>query len=164
MHMNDGRVVSNFILQALRNETITVYGNGKQTRSFQYVSDLVDGLVSLMHSNYTQPINIGNPVEHTIEEFAFMIKDLVGGQSEVKQSEAVEDDPQRRKPDIARAKKYLNWEPKVPLQEGLIKTIDYFRKELERSDRNVANSKKYFESPDIQRTQQRRFNFDPGSD
>lgn len=162
MHMNDGRVVSNFILQALRNETITVYGNGKQTRSFQYVSDLVDGLIALMAANYTQPINLGNPVEHTIEEFAFMIRDLVGGTSEVKQSEAVEDDPQRRKPDISRAKKYLNWEPKVPLKMGLLRTIDYFRKELERSDRYAANSKKYFESYDLQRSHN-RFQFDPGN-
>lgn len=136
MHMNDGRVVSNFILQALRNETITVYGNGKQTRSFQYVSDLVDGLIALMASNYTQPINLGNPVEHTIEEFALIIKDLVGGQSVVKQTQAMEDDPQRRRPDITRAKKYLNWQPKVPLQKGLQKTIAYFRKELERSSNN----------------------------
>lgn len=134
MHMNDGRVVSNFILQALRNETITVYGNGKQTRSFQYISDLVDGLIALMASNYTQPINLGNPVEHTIEEFAMIIKDLVGGQSVVRQTQAMEDDPQRRKPDITRAKKYLNWQPKVPLQKGLQKTIAYFRRELERSN------------------------------
>lgn len=161
--MNDGRVVSNFILQALRNETITVYGNGKQTRSFQYVSDLVDGLMALMASNYSQPVNIGNPVEHSIEEFAVMINDLVGGQSKMKKSEAMEDDPQRRKPDISRAKKYLNWEPKVPLKQGLLKTIDYFRNELERSDRFAKNSKIYFESRDLQRSQV-RFNFDPGND
>ncbi|XP_013115130.2 UDP-glucuronic acid decarboxylase 1 [Stomoxys calcitrans] len=162
MHMNDGRVVSNFILQALRNETITVYGNGKQTRSFQYVDDLVDGLMALMESNYTQPVNLGNPVEHTIEEFAFMIKELVGGSSKVGRTDAMEDDPQRRKPDISRAKKYLNWEPKVPLKMGLLKTIDYFRKELERSDRFAANSKKYFDSHDLQRSPQ-RFQFDPGN-
>lgn len=146
MHMSDGRVVSNFIIQALKNETITVYGNGKQTRSFQYVSDLVDGLIALMASNYTQPINIGNPVEHTIEEFAVIIKELVGGKSEIGQTSAVEDDPQRRKPDITRAKKYLNWEPKIPLKEGLYRTIDYFRKELERSNRFQENSNRYFES------------------
>lgn len=139
MHMNDGRVVSNFILQALQNETITVYGNGKQTRSFQYVTDLVDGLVSLMESNYTQPINLGNPVEHTIEEFAVIIKELVGGKSKIRQIAAVEDDPQRRKPDIARAKKYLNWEPRVPLKIGLEKTIAYFRRELERSNHSQRN-------------------------
>ncbi|XP_054733765.1 UDP-glucuronic acid decarboxylase 1 [Anastrepha obliqua] len=159
MHMNDGRVVSNFILQALRNETITVYGNGKQTRSFQYVSDLVDGLISLMASNYSQPVNLGNPVEHTIEEFAWIIKKLVGGKSEVKQTDAVEDDPQRRKPDITRAKKFLNWEPKVPLQVGLYRTIDYFRRELERSDQFQKDSRKYFDFPDIERNQQSRQNF-----
>ncbi|CAO1397606.1 unnamed protein product [Diamesa hyperborea] len=133
MHMNDGRVVSNFILQALKNESITIYGNGKQTRSFQYVSDLVDGLVSLMNSNYTQPVNLGNPVEHTIEEFAEIIRDLVGGKSKVQQMAAVEDDPQRRKPDISRARTILNWEPKIPLKNGLHKTIEYFRNELEQS-------------------------------
>ncbi|XP_011496506.1 PREDICTED: UDP-glucuronic acid decarboxylase 1, partial [Ceratosolen solmsi marchali] len=133
MHMNDGRVVSNFILQALQNNSITIYGDGKQTRSFQYVSDLVDGLVALMASNYSQPINIGNPVEHTIEEFALLIKNLVGGTSKIVALAAVEDDPQRRKPDISRAKKYLNWEAKVSLVEGLKKTITYFTKELQRS-------------------------------
>lgn len=161
MHMNDGRVVSNFILQALRNETITVYGNGKQTRSFQYVSDLVDGLISLMASNYSQPVNLGNPVEHTIEEFAWIIKKLVGGKSEVKQTDAVEDDPQRRKPDITRAKTILNWEPKVPLQMGLYRTISYFRRELERSDRFQKDSKKYFDSPELERSQHNRQNFVP---
>ncbi|EEB12227.1 UDP-glucuronic acid decarboxylase, putative [Pediculus humanus corporis] len=113
MHMNDGRVVSNFILQALKNETITIYGTGKQTRSFQYVSDLVDGLLALMASNFTEPVNLGNPVERTIQDFALIIKKLVGGSSKIKQTMAVEDDPQRRKPDITRAKKFLNWEPKV---------------------------------------------------
>ncbi|KAH8380491.1 hypothetical protein KR009_011068 [Drosophila setifemur] len=147
MHMNDGRVVSNFILQALRNETITVYGNGKQTRSFQYVSDLVDGLISLMASNYTQPINLGNPVEQTIGEFAHMIKELVGGPSVIRQTKAMEDDPQRRKPDITRARQYLNWEPKVPLESGLQRTISYFRNELARSDRFQESSNKYFDSP-----------------
>ncbi|GLV41437.1 UDP-xylose synthase [Carabus blaptoides fortunei] len=139
MHMNDGRVVSNFILQALQNEDITVYGSGEQTRSFQYVTDLVDGLVSLMASNYTQPVNIGNPVEHTINEFATIIKDLVGGQSKIQQVAAVEDDPQRRKPDITRAKTYLNWEPKVPLKIGLKKTIDFFKKELDRTSHSQRN-------------------------
>ncbi|EDV95946.1 UDP-glucuronic acid decarboxylase 1 [Drosophila grimshawi] len=152
MHMNDGRVVSNFILQALRNETITVYGNGKQTRSFQYVSDLVDGMIALMASNYTQPVNLGNPVEQTIEEFAKIIRLLVGGTSEIKQISAMEDDPQRRKPDITRAKKRLNWEPKVPLEAGLRQTISYFRNELARSDRFQESSRKYFESPDLQRS------------
>ncbi|XP_046393241.1 UDP-glucuronic acid decarboxylase 1 [Ischnura elegans] len=139
MHMNDGRVVSNFILQALRNETITVYGHGKQTRSFQYVSDLVDGLIALMASNYSLPVNIGNPIEHTIDEFAVLIRKLVGGKSKIKQVAAVEDDPQRRKPDITRAREILGWEPKIPLKEGLRKTIDYFHKELLRSSHGERN-------------------------
>ncbi|XP_058059027.1 UDP-glucuronic acid decarboxylase 1 isoform X1 [Anopheles bellator] len=139
MHMNDGRVVSNFIIQALQNQSITIYGSGKQTRSFQYVSDLVDGLVALMASNYTQPVNLGNPVERTIQDFAEIIHDLVGCKSQIIELPAVEDDPQRRKPDISRAKKIINWEPRVPLQEGLMKTIDYFRKELARSNHSQRN-------------------------
>lgn len=132
MHMNDGRVVSNFILQALQDEPISIYGDGSQTRSFQYVSDLVDGLISLMNSNYTNPVNLGNPVEHTIEEFANLIKSEVGSNSEIVHKAAVEDDPQRRRPDISLAKKVLDWQPKVALKQGLAKTIDYFRKELSR--------------------------------
>uniref|UniRef100_A0A2M4AI85 UDP-glucuronic acid decarboxylase 1 n=2 Tax=Anopheles triannulatus TaxID=58253 RepID=A0A2M4AI85_9DIPT len=139
MHMNDGRVVSNFIIQALQNQSITIYGSGKQTRSFQYVSDLVDGLVALMASNYTQPVNLGNPVERTIQDFAEIIHDLVGCKSQIIELPAVEDDPQRRKPDISRAKKEIHWEPRVPLQEGLMKTIDYFRKELARSNHSQRN-------------------------
>lgn len=139
MHMNDGRVVSNFILQALKNETITVYGHGKQTRSFQYVSDLVNGLISLMASNCSLPVNLGNPSEHTIEEFAIIIKELVGGPSKIEQVAAVEDDPQRRKPDITRAQTYLSWEPKVPLPAGLQKTVNYFRKELQRQSHSERN-------------------------
>ncbi|GLG99846.1 LOW QUALITY PROTEIN: UDP-glucose 4-epimerase [Gryllus bimaculatus] len=117
-----------------------VYGHGKQTRSFQYVSDLVDGLIALMASNYTQPVNLGNPTEHTIEEFAVIIKELVGGPSHIQQVAAVEDDPQRRKPDISRAKRNLGWEPKVPLNVGLRKTVKYFSRELQRTshaERNV---------------------------
>ncbi|CAG9839725.1 unnamed protein product [Diabrotica balteata] len=132
MHMNDGRVVSNFILQALQEDVITVYGSGEQTRSFQYVSDLVEGLVALMNSNYTQPVNLGNPVEHTINEFATIIKNLVGGNSKITHVSEVEDDPQRRRPDISRAKNILNWEPKVDLNVGLQKTVEYFRQELKR--------------------------------
>ncbi|CAG5136615.1 unnamed protein product [Candidula unifasciata] len=139
MHMNDGRVVSNFILQALQNESITVYGDGDQTRSFQYVSDLVDGLMALMNSNYSQPVNIGNPEEHTIMEFAKIINTLVGGQGQIVKKMAMEDDPQRRKPDISRAMKYLNWQPKIPLMVGLNKTIEYFRNELRRSQHSERN-------------------------
>ncbi|EFA11835.1 UDP-glucuronic acid decarboxylase 1 [Tribolium castaneum] len=139
MHMNDGRVVSNFILQALQNDVITIYGSGQQTRSFQYISDLVDGLVALMNSNYTLPVNLGNPVEHSINEFASIIKDLVGGRSKINHLAEVEDDPQRRRPDITRAKKYLNWEPKVDLNTGLQKTVDYFRQELHRFKHSQRN-------------------------
>lgn len=146
MHMNDGRVVSNFILQALQNDVITVYGSGEQTRSFQYVSDLVEGLVALMGSNYSQPVNIGNPIEHTINEFASIIKNLVGGHSKIIHVNGVEDDPQRRRPNIARAKQYLNWEPQVDLNTGLQKTVEYFRQELNRfkkySHRNKFKLKK----------------------
>ncbi|KAK9869722.1 hypothetical protein WA026_003459 [Henosepilachna vigintioctopunctata] len=139
MHMNDGRVVSNFILQALKSEVITIYGSGEQTRSFQYVTDLVDGLVLLMNSNYTQPVNLGNPVEHTINQFAEIIKDLLGGNSKIVHLAEVQDDPQRRKPDISRAKKYLNWEPKVSLNIGLQKTVTYFREELRKFKHSQRN-------------------------
>ncbi|XP_044750568.1 UDP-glucuronic acid decarboxylase 1 [Coccinella septempunctata] len=140
MHMNDGRVVSNFILQALKSEVISIYGSGDQTRSFQYITDLVEGLVLLMNSNFTQPVNLGNPVEHTIKEFAEIIKDLVGGNSKIVHIAGVQDDPQRRKPDINRAKKYLNWEPKVNLGIGLQKTVTYFKEEL-RKFRHSQRSK-----------------------
>eukprot|EP00057_Strongylocentrotus_purpuratus_P008106 XP_011662580.1 PREDICTED: UDP-glucuronic acid decarboxylase 1 [Strongylocentrotus purpuratus] len=130
MHMNDGRVVSNFILQALQNEPITIFGKGQQTRSFQYVSDLVTGLISLMNSNVSSPVNIGNPEEHTILEFAEIIKKKIGGGSVISHVQAAEDDPQKRKPDITKARTLLNWEPKILLDDGLEKTIQYFRNEL----------------------------------
>ncbi|KAG8200972.1 hypothetical protein JTE90_021436 [Oedothorax gibbosus] len=132
MHINDGRVVSNFIQQALQNHSITIYGTGKQTRSFQYVSDLVDGLVLLMNSNYSSPINLGNPEEYSIEQLALVIKESVGGISPIVKQTGVQDDPQRRKPDIKRAKLYLGWSPKVPLSHGLKKTVGYFEKELKK--------------------------------
>ncbi|XP_028401429.1 UDP-glucuronic acid decarboxylase 1-like [Dendronephthya gigantea] len=133
MHMNDGRVVSNFILQALQGKPITIYGEGRQTRSFQYVSDLVDGLIKLMNSNVSSPVNLGNPSEHTIKEFAVMIRNRVGNNSSrIVTLKAQEDDPRKRKPDIKKAKKYLNWEPKVNLMDGLDKTIRFFRNELAR--------------------------------
>ncbi|XP_033637396.1 UDP-glucuronic acid decarboxylase 1-like isoform X1 [Asterias rubens] len=142
MHMNDGRVVSNFILQSLQNEPITVYGSGKQSRSFQYVSDLVSGLIKLMNSDESTPVNLGNPEEHTIMEFAEIIKSKIGGDSGIKNVAAAEDDPQRRKPDISKAKRILGWEPVVPLDEGLKKTIDYFRAELEHAERMKEVSSK----------------------
>jgi len=140
MHMNDGRVVSNFVLQALQNEAITIYGSGKQTRSFQYVSDLVDGLIALMNSNYSMPMNIGNPDEYTIEQFANIIKDLVGSHATLLHKDPVVDDPKQRRPDISLAKSWLNWSPKISLVEGLNRTIAYFRNELlvrHHSERNV---------------------------
>lgn len=131
MHMNDGRVVSNFILQALRGRPMTIYGSGKQTRSFQYVDDLVTGLIRLMGSNCTDPVNIGNPEERTINEFAELIRGLIGSNSSIVHEPEQQDDPQQRKPDISRANEKLNWKPVVSIHDGLLKTIDYFRKELE---------------------------------
>jgi len=142
MHANDGRVVSNFIIQAIEGKPLTVYGSGEQTRSFQYVSDLVNGLVALMNSNYSLPVNIGNPDEHSILSFAKIIRDKVGSGSTIQFLPAVEDDPQRRRPDISLAKKIINWEPTVPLDRGIQATVDYFRKELKRTkhtDRNMAD-------------------------
>lgn len=139
MHLNDGRVVSNFILQALQDQPITIYGEGKQTRSFQYVSDLVDGLIALMNSNYSLPVNLGNPDEYTIAEFAQLIRSQVGGSSEIVNKPAMTDDPRKRKPDITIAKKFLNWEPKVKLHEGLNRTINYFRNELRRTTHSQRN-------------------------
>ncbi|CAF3213133.1 unnamed protein product [Rotaria socialis] len=155
MHMNDGRVVSNFILQALQNEPITVYGHGKQTRSFQYVSDLVDGLISLMNSNYSMPMNLGNPDEYTIEQFAFKIKDLVGSKAPIVYKDPVVDDPKQRRPDITLAKSWLNWEPKVLINDGLNKTIAYFRNELlvkHHSERNVFFPNEWLHTSDVPRT------------
>uniref|UniRef100_A0A3Q2X7L7 UDP-glucuronic acid decarboxylase 1 n=1 Tax=Haplochromis burtoni TaxID=8153 RepID=A0A3Q2X7L7_HAPBU len=136
MHMNDGRVVSNFILQALQGEPLTVYGTGSQTRAFQYV-DLVNGLVLLMNSNISSPVNLGNPEEHTILEFARLIKSLVVSRSQIQFLPEAQDDPQRRRPDIRKAKMMLGWEPvQVPLEEGLNKTIQYFSRELEHQANN----------------------------
>jgi UDP-glucuronate decarboxylase len=127
MDMNDGRVVSNFIVQALRNEPITIYGSGEQTRSFCYVSDLVEGLYKLMESNSVGPINLGNPNEFTVKALAEKIIPLTGSKSEIVFGELPEDDPRKRNPDISLAKKILDWEPKIHLDEGLGKTIDYFK-------------------------------------
>jgi len=130
MHPNDGRVVSNFILQALRNDPITVYGNGGQTRSFCFVDDLIEGLVRLMDTppDVTGPINIGNPVEFTILELAEKVIELTGSESKIIFETLPEDDPMQRKPDISLAEKELNWRPKIQLEQGLLKTIEYFKK------------------------------------
>jgi UDP-glucuronate decarboxylase len=132
MHPNDGRVVSNFIVQALKNEPITVYGDGSQTRSFCYVDDLIDGLISLMSTpdEFNGPVNIGNPVEFTILELAQRVTTLTGSKSEIIFKSLPSDDPMQRCPDIRLAKDKLNWSPQIALQEGLTKTIQYFRESL----------------------------------
>ena len=128
MAQNDGRVVSNFILQALRGEPITIYGDGSFTRSFQYVDDLIEGMVRMMEAEgFAGPVNIGNPGEFTIRELADFVIELTGSSSEIVCLDPVKDDPKQRKPDIALAKERLGWEPSIPLREGLKKTIEYFR-------------------------------------
>jgi len=132
MRLNDGRVVPNFIGQALRGDPITVYGDGKQTRSFCYCSDLIDGFFRLATSEQTGPINIGNPTERTMLEFAQEIKSLTNSSSEIVfQPLLTSDDPKQRRPDITKAKALLGWEPKVSLEEGLKLTIDSFKKRMD---------------------------------
>ena len=131
MLMNDGRVVSNFIVQALKGKDITIYGNGSQTRSFCYVDDLIEGFIRLMkQEDITGPINIGNPGEFTMLELADKVIELTGSNSKVVFKPLPSDDPKMRKPDISLAKRYLDWEPKIELKDGLIKTISYFDKLL----------------------------------
>lgn len=129
MHPNDGRVVSNFIVQALQNQDITVYGQGNQTRSFQYVDDLVEGMIRLMNSkdSFIGPVNVGNPNEFTILELAKKIIELTDSKSKIIYKPLPSDDPMQRQPDISLAKKELDWSPGINLDEGLIKTIDYFK-------------------------------------
>ncbi|TAK98184.1 MAG: SDR family oxidoreductase [Rhodospirillaceae bacterium] len=129
---NDGRVVSNFIVQALKGEPITIYGDGQQTRSFCFVDDLVGGLIRLMESpdTVTGPINLGNPVESTIRELAEKIIAMTGSRSQLVNKPLPQDDPTRRKPDISQARQVLGWEPSVPLEEGLKQTIAYFRQQM----------------------------------
>ena len=126
MRLNDGRAVPAFMSQALRGEDVTIFGNGQQTRSFCYVSDLVDGIIRLMESNVNDPVNIGNPHEMTIEEIARTIIRLTGSKSQIVYRPLPEDDPKVRQPDITRARTLLGWEPKVGLEEGLTKTLEYF--------------------------------------
>jgi dTDP-glucose 4,6-dehydratase len=127
MRVNDGRAVPAFMSQALRNEDVTIFGSGEQTRSFCYVSDLVDGIIRLMESELHDPVNIGNPHEMTIEEIARKIIDISGSSSRIVYKPLPEDDPKVRRPDITRARTLLGWEPKVPLEQGLVKTLEYFR-------------------------------------
>jgi dTDP-glucose 4,6-dehydratase len=130
MRLNDGRVVPNFICQALRGEDLTVYGDGSQTRSFCYIDDLVEGIVRLLFSPETEPVNLGNPGEFTILEFARMILEVTGAKSRMLLNPLPVDDPQVRKPDISRGREILGWSPKVELREGIQKTIPYFQKKL----------------------------------
>lgn len=136
MHPNDGRVVSNFIVQALRDDPITIYGDGSQTRSFCYVDDLVEGLYRLMQSreDFTGPVNVGNPGEFTILQLAEMVLEMTGSKSKLDFRPLPQDDPIMRKPDITVAKREMDWEPKVPLREGLRRTIDYFDDLLRNGD------------------------------
>ena len=129
MQCNDGRVISNFIIQALHNKDITLYGDGKQTRSFQYVVDLIEGLIKMMQTDdsVSYPVNIGNTQEVTMIDLAKRILSLTGSKSATTIHEAPEDDPQRRRPDISLAKSILNWQPMIPLEEGLKRTIEYFK-------------------------------------
>jgi nucleoside-diphosphate-sugar epimerase len=132
MEMDDGRIISNFATQALQGKPITIYGDGKQTRSFCYVSDLVRGIVSMGEKENLrgQVINLGNPTEKTVQEMAELIKQMTQSQSEITYEKADGDDPKKRKPDITKATEMLQWTPTVSLEEGLTKTIEYFRKTL----------------------------------
>ncbi len=131
MRPNDGRVVSNFIVQALRDEPLTIYGDGSQTRSFCYVDDEMDGIVQLFEHGGPEPTNIGNPGEFTVSRLAEMVIDLTGSKSRIEYHELPVDDPKVRCPDISRAKLELGWEPRIQLEDGLKRTIDYFRKALD---------------------------------
>ncbi len=132
MRLDDGRVVPNFIQQALREEPLTIYGDGEQTRSFCYVDDLIEGIYRLMMSDFHEPVNIGNPTETSILEFAQLVNEITGNKAGtvIKLAKRLGNDPQKRQPDITRAKEILNWQPKISLQEGLIKTMPYFRNKL----------------------------------
>ena len=132
MHPYDGRVVSNFIVQALNEKNITIYGDGSQTRSFQYIDDLINGMIKLMETpdSITGPINVGNPDEFSIKELAEKVIEITGSESKITFEPLPTDDPTQRKPNISKAKEILKWEPKIKLEEGLVKTIDYFKKTL----------------------------------
>jgi len=130
MRMRDGRVVPNFMCQALKDEEITVYGDGSQTRSFCFVDDLVEGLTRLLWSDESMPVNLGNPTEMSIHDFAVKIRDKAGSKSQIVFRELPVDDPKVRKPDIGRARSILGWEPKVSLDDGLDRTIKFFQNKL----------------------------------
>lgn len=138
MAPDDGRVVSNFITQALADQPLTVYGGGSQTRSFQFISDLVEGLVRLMDSEFEQPVNLGNPVEFTVRELADMVILMLGSSGGIKVMPLPIDDPLQRRPDISLAREKLGWTPQVALHEGLLKTIPYFRERARAIRRDVT--------------------------
>lgn len=138
MNARDGRVVSNFIIEALQNKNLTVYGEGRQTRSFQYVSDLVEGLVALMESNVTVPVNLGNPEEFEIVAFARDIIQVTESTSSIVHLASTKDDPKRRLPDIQRAKKLLQWQPRVSVAQGLERTVEYFRNEVNMNENGIT--------------------------
>ncbi|MDY6898822.1 MAG: UDP-glucuronic acid decarboxylase family protein [Cyanobacteriota bacterium] len=140
MFEHDGRVVSNFIVQALQGIPLTVYGDGSQTRSFCYVDNLVDGLMRLMNGNHIGPINLGNPDEYTILQLAQTIQNMINPDVEIKFEPLPSDDPRRRRPDITKAKSLLNWEPTIPLQEGLKQTIEDFRERVKTTEKPAVNS------------------------
>lgn len=127
MDPEDGRVVTNFIAQALRGAPLTVYGDGSQTRSFQYVDDLVEGIVRLMAVDYPEPVNLGNPEEYTMLELARLVQELVGTSLPIVHEPLPQDDPKQRRPDIRLARELLGWEPRVAVREGLLRTIAYFK-------------------------------------
>jgi UDP-glucuronate decarboxylase len=129
MNPQDGRVVSNFIVQALQDKPITIYGDGSQTRSFCYVDDLIEGFLKLMDApdSVTGPVNIGNPGEFTIRQLAEIVIEMTGSRSEIVQMPLPQDDPLQRRPDITKARELLDWQPTIPLRQGLERTIDYFR-------------------------------------
>jgi dTDP-glucose 4,6-dehydratase len=134
MRLNDGRAVPAFMSQALRHEDVTIFGDGSQTRSFTYVTDLVDGIIRLLLSDVHDPVNIGNPRELTIKEIAEVIIRMTGTRSKMVYRPLPTDDPKIRRPDITRARTLLNWEPKVEIEQGLVDTIDYFRGKIEKSE------------------------------
>jgi dTDP-glucose 4,6-dehydratase len=135
MRLNDGRVLPNFFYQALTGQPLTIYGDGKQTRSFCYVSDLIEGIYCLLESNEHEPVNIGNPHEITILEFAERIRALIGANVSLEYKPLPQDDPKRRCPDISKARRILNWEPKVNLDEGLRRTLEFFRQKIAQTGR-----------------------------
>ena len=140
LRTDDGRMIPNFVSQALSGRPLTVYGDGSQTRSVQYVDDLIDGVLRLMGSSERRPVNLGNPQEYTVGEIAEMVIELSGSESEIVYEPLPEDDPKRRCPDISRAREVLGWEPRVPAREGLKRTLEWF---AGRSDRSEASSARY---------------------